>query len=172
MTAPDYNVTRAERGWPLMAASGTRTRVKANGFSREVRFEPGHPLTPGTGPSSNYGRGSLKIRFLLHGRAASVQFLWSTGVTPERVTERDRWGARHEWMHSAPMAYDLGYHAEAPQWEGHEGYACDMRSSGTCYYDGSSFASDRVLELFLTKGEDAMWDALHGYYEEHFGAAS
>jgi len=169
MSDGDYNAKRAERGWPLAADHGTRS-VEEHGYSREVVFEPGHPLTLGTGPSSNYGRASMNIRFLLHGPQGSVQFLWSTGITPERAVQPGKCGAREEWMHIAPMGYDLGYHADAPQYEGHGSYECGFRPGGECYYDGSSLAADRILELFLTKGEDAMWAALRERYDSQFGA--
>lgn len=178
----DYNAKRAERGWPLSAEHGTRTAEDSGGFSREVVFEPGHPLTLGTGPSSNYGRGALKIRFLLHGPKGSVQFFWSTGITPERAVERDvfsrasgPFAAGHvyehqEWMHSAPTGFDLGYHSDAPQYDEHDTYECEYRPGGKCYYDGSSLAADRILELFLTQGEDAMWEALRERYNSQFEA--
>ena len=145
---------------------------EVDGFRREVVFEAGHPLTLGDGPSSNYGRGSLKVRFLLHGRVGSVQFLWSTGITPERVTEhRTLFGRAYnveEWMHHPASGFDVGYHADAPQWEGQDSYECSYRPSGRCYYDGSGIAGDKFLEVFLTQGEDAMWAALRDRYTEWF----
>jgi len=168
----DRGKTRAELGWPLNAERGTVSEPDNDGFRREVAFEAGHPLTLGTGPSSNYGRGSMKIRFLLHGPKGSTQFLWSTGVTPERTSEVDRWGSREEWIHSAPVGFDVGYHADEPQYEGQDQYDCDYRPGGKCYYDGSGLAADGFLETFLTEGEDAMWAALRHRYAIWFEGAS
>lgn len=169
----DYNKIRAERGWPLVSDHGTIAEPDAEGFRREVAFEPGHPWnTRNNPPSSNYGRGSLKIRFLLHGPKGSVQFLWSTGVTPERTSEIDRWGTREEWMHSAPMGFDVGYHADEPQYDEQESYDCTYRPGGKCYYDGSGLAGEEFLRVFLTEGEDAMWGALRERYALWFEKAA
>lgn len=171
MSIADYNKTRAERGWPLVAEHGTRTEADADGFSREVIFEPGHAWTTrNNAPSSNYGRGSLRIRFLLHGPRGTVQFLWATGVTPERQMEARVGYTHEEWMHSAPMGFDVGYHADEPQYGDDEARDCDYRPSGSCYYDGSSLAADEFLEVFLTEGEDAMWAGLHQRYVSWFEA--
>ncbi len=160
----DYNKTRAERGWPLAAERGTISEPDAEGFRREVAFDPGHPLTLGSGPSSNYGRSSLRVRFLLHGPKGSVQFLWSTGVTPELVPGK----YAGKWMHSEPSGYDVGYHADAPHYEHQDSYDCIHRPAGKCYYDGSGIAGDEFLTVFLTEGEDAMWAALRQRYTDWF----
>ena len=166
-----YNETRAALGWPLSAERGTVSAVDAEGFSREVVFEPGHPLTVGSGPSTNYGRSSLTIRFLLHGPRGTIQFLWSTGVTPEKVYEarrgytHDEW-MHEEWMHHAPMGFDVGYHADSPNYDSQSEFECQYRPAGVCFYDGSGLAGTSMLELFLTKGEDAMWAELRERYTQ------
>lgn len=153
--------TREELGWPSVARHGTRTTTDEHGFSREVYFHPGHPgNTIGNPSNADYGRGSMEIKFLLHGPKASVQFVWNTGITPEKTP--GRYG--DEWMHHAPMGFDLGYHADKAQWSGQLNVGCTYRAKGECYYDGSSLAADEMLDIFLTRGEGAMWQELHDYY--------
>lgn len=166
------NEVRAARGWPLAAERGTLS-AEVEGFRREVAFEPGHAwTTKGAPPSEDYGRASLTVRFLLHGPKGSTQFLWSTGITPEPVVTRMSWGAHEEWMHSAPTGFDVGYHADEPQYGEHESYECPYRPSGRCFYDGSGLAGDRLLKVFLTQGEDAMWAFLRRRYDEQFEVRS
>lgn len=156
-------------GWPVAASRGTLAEPDAEGFRREVAFEPGHPWnTRGNPPSSNYGRGTLTVRFLLHGPRGSVQFLWSTGITPEQETLTGFRYERKEWMHSAPSGFDVGYHADEPRYDDQEPFDCDYRPSGKCYYDGSGLAGDDFLRIFLTEGEDAMWSGLRQRYAEWF----
>jgi hypothetical protein len=158
---------RAE--WPQTAARGTTSAPDADGFSREVAFEAGHPWnTRGNPPASNYGRASVKVRFLLHGPKGSVQFLWSTGITPESTI--GRFG--DEWMHTGPSGFDAGYHADEPQYPHQDAFPCTYRPSGQCYYDGSALAGDDMLRVFLTEGEDAMWAALQRRYIEWFETES
>ena len=47
---------------------------------------------------------------------------------------------------------------------------CDMFKGG-CYYDGSALrgSNDKVGEMFLEKGESAIWEYLEKYYKEVFG---
>lgn len=144
--------------------------MDGEGFRREVVFEPGHAWTTRNNPpSSDYGRASLRIRFLLHGPKGSVQFLWSTGIMPERDTERLTPAyTREAWMHHTPMGIDVGYHADEPQYEGQDLYDCEFRASGKCYYDGSGLAGEDFLAMFLTEGEDAMWAGLRARYATWF----
>jgi len=170
----DINKLRREQGWPLNAEHGTVSAPDADGFRREIAFEAGHPWnTKGQPPSKNYGRGALKIRMLLHGPKGSAQFLWSAGVVPEQRKLLTDYGTRQEWEweHSAPMGFDVGYHADEPQYEGQDVFECAYRPSGQCYYDGSGIAGDDFLEIFLTKGEDALWTALMQRYTDWFGEA-
>ena len=161
----DINKLIREQGWPLVAEHGTISEPDSDGFRREVAFEPGHPWnTRGNPPSTNYGRASVRVRFLLHGPRATVQFLWSTGITPERVP--GRFG--DEWMHSGPNGFDVGYHADEPQYGAQDAFECTYRPSGLCYYDGSGLAGDEFLAVFLALGEDAMWDALRKRYADWF----
>lgn len=162
-----FNKTRADRGWPLAATTRIITEPDERGFRREVVFEPGHPWnTRNEPPSRNYGRASVNVRHLIHGPLGSVQFLWSTGVTPERVPVE---GYRHdEWMHHGASGFDVGYHADAPQYDDQDANDCEYRPSGKCYYDGSGLAGDEFLRIFLTEGEDAMWAGLESRYHEWF----
>lgn len=136
-------------------------------YVRETRFEPGFGLTP------NYGQTALKIRHLLHGQKGTTQFLWSTGLVPEKQPRGDRFGKYEEWKHSAPTGFDRGYHADEPNWDGHEEWGamdkCDVRPGGKCFYDGSGIGGDEVLTLFFEKGEEAMWQELERYYVLLFG---
>lgn len=127
-------------------------------FQRDIKFEPGH------NKGGNYGINAMKIRFILHGEKASVQFLMNTGWYPKK--EEGRFGP--EWYTQSPGAWDLGYHADEPQYENHDSYDCDNRSSGKCYYDGSSLYAEPILEAFFLEGEEAVWNKLENYYNELF----
>ena len=140
-------------------------------FDTEIHVEPGHAIRKTKGDGQNYGVHSMGIRFLLHGPKATVQFLMWTGLTPEQVPAQ--YG--DEWVHRAPMAADLGYHADAPTYEGQEEYGhfdCDFRPSGKCFYDGSGLNAERLLPIALMDGHGGVFRALQTYYDNVFGDAS
>ena len=155
-------------------------------FRREIQFHPGFALT-----DPQRGRSAMKIAFYLHGPKATIQFVISTGWTPEKVKRRvspaREWSpdgfnlARiagvgtddydvEEWMHTEPMGFDVGYHADADDEYGSTGFdKCDVRPSGRCFYDGSSLAADRLLTRFFVEGDAPVWAELEEWYRDRFG---
>lgn len=156
-----------EFNWPFMLVPGTRETDPESEFEREIRFEPGHWMSSrGSGPSGNYGIGSMNIRMLLHGPKATMQFVWSTGIVPQKVEEKSTVGnyVFENWQHSAPMGMDVGYHADAPVYDDMSRMECDIRPGGFCYYDGSGLAGDALFERFLLEGEHVVWETLEARY--------
>lgn len=156
-----------EFNWPFMLVPGTRETDPESEFEREIRFEPGHWMSSrGSGPSGNYGIGSMNIRMLLHGPKATMQFLWSTGIVPQKVTRDTRFGPIEEWQTSSPSGSDVGYHADTTTDDG--GWVskmeCDVRPGGHCYYDGSGLMGDELFGRFLTQGEHVVWEKLEEMY--------
>lgn len=150
----------------MSAPDGVRVDFEPReGFRAEVLVEPGHAIRRSRGDGSNYGIHSMGLRFLLHGPLATVQFLAWTGLVPEQVPGR----FAPEWMHGAPMAADLGYHADAPQWQSEdwpqESMACEHRASGRCFYDGSGLAAEPLLGVMLMDGHGGVFSALQEYYD-------
>lgn len=146
--------------------------VPREGFTTEIQVEPGHAIRTTKGDGSDYGIHSMGIRFLLHGPDATMQFLMWTGIIPEQVAGR----FLPEWRSaSAPMAADLGYHADAPQYEGHADWGhmdCEYRKGGRCFYDGSGLAAEPLLGIALMDGHGGVFEALQSYYDEREWVAS
>jgi hypothetical protein len=128
------------------------------GFTREVRWLPGHAM------DGKFGRASLQCRMILSGPVGSVEFRWRPGPTPERV--RGQFG--DEWMHSSASGSHVGFHFDQPATHqlGDSTDECDIRASGRCYWDASYNDSDRVLAVFLSEGEEAMWTLLQLRYAQ------
>lgn len=135
-------------------------------FTTGIRIEPGHAIRRTKGDGSNYGIHSMGIRFLLHGPAATIQFLMWTGLVPEQVAGQ----FKPQWMSGDPMAADLGYHADAPQWEGQADWGghskCEYRRGGACFYDGSGLAAEPLLGIALMDGHGGVFEAMQTYYDE------
>ncbi len=129
-------------------------------FSRIIKWSPGYDYR-GDPEKRQYGAHGLEMRFLLRGPKATVQFVVMTGWLPT-------------WQHfGGPPSHevlpaDVGYHADAPQYEGQTSMECKERSQGHCYYDGSSLAADDVFQLLVTKGDEAVWEELQRRYDHWF----
>lgn len=154
-------------------------------FRREVRFESGYDHREGAPTrdpdKGNVGCSGLSIRFLLHGPAATVQFVMYTDWLPSDVVDGG-WGRRvdrkREWATGTrysghgcadlyPMATDLGYHADAAQYDDQDTLACDVRE-GDCFYDGSGLRAESVMAALFEEGDRAVWAALETEYAERF----
>ena len=45
---------------------------------------------------------------------------------------------------------------------------CNLSKRGYCYYDGSGLNADKLRDIMLEKGSDAVWKELEDYYHETF----
>ena len=135
-------------------------------MKRLIEWTPAYDLRDAD-PTKNYGIGSMRARFVLMGEHGAVQFLLYTGW----YLEHNREEYRHTPGVGGPMAADLGYHSYKPHYEEQEPIAdsCPYLNGAPCYYDGSGLAADRVFEVFLTEGEEALWEELEDYYRDTFG---
>ena len=71
-------------------------------------------------------------------------------------------------MSGQPLPADLGYHSPKPRYEDQSAMDdCDILG-GECYYDGSGLNAERVYERLLREGDQGVWLALEGYYEDVF----
>jgi len=122
-------------------------------------------------PNKNYGIGSLRIRFILKGKKGAVQILLGANMyLSATINEYNKKGINLFTNYKGddkPVydCWDVGYHSKKPMYEGQEKMDCDIFKNG-CYYDGSSLRGrdDKVAEMFLEKGEDAIWEYLEKYY--------
>jgi hypothetical protein len=97
-----------------------------------------------------------------------------------------------------PMAADLGYHSKFPMYEGQEPMgsvhvktsvdeskeglerfqvertptgtftACPYLDGAPCYYDGSGLHAEKVFQILLEKGGDAVWEYMVECYHKQF----
>jgi hypothetical protein len=133
-----------------------------------IRFEPGFDKR-NPDPNINYGIGGMKIRFVLKGEKGAMQFLIGTDWYPYSTQKEylTRFPEKHDIQ---PSGWDIGYHSPIPMHEGQEPMSseCDILG-GTCYYDGSGLAADRLIPAFLERGTDAVWEKLTEWYTDRFG---
>lgn len=46
---------------------------------------------------------------------------------------------------------------------------CEYLNGKPCYYDGSSLNAEKYMDILISQGDEALWEALEKYYCETFG---
>jgi hypothetical protein len=138
-------------------------------FQREIRCEPGYDFREEDAHKPSHQRRGchgMNMRWLLHGQYGTIQFLIYTSWLPSWVKE-GQWGPRvddHGPAQFRPMAADLGHHWDRPTYDGEDSMTCDIRSGGTCFYDGSGLNAEPLFAKLLTNGSEAVWAEMEAYY--------
>ncbi len=140
-------------------------------FERRVRFTSAKNwVRPAA--SENYGHIGMKIIFSLIGAKGAVSWTVHPGWYVE--SSRKEWEGRSysafDERH-APDAWDLGYHAYEPQYEGQSTCDCDLLLGGKCYPDGTSLGAKELIESFLAGGDEWLWKHLELCYMSWFEGA-
>jgi hypothetical protein len=124
---------------------------------------------------TNYGVGSVQIRFVLKGKKGAIQFLIGTDWYPPHVQESMKFRLSQrapECVRPKPDGWDVGYHSLVPMYEGQEKMSdsCEYLDGKPCYYDGSSLRADEwVKDIFLKEGSDGIWLEMEKEYVARFG---
>lgn len=122
-------------------------------------------------PKKNYGIHGCDLRMVLKGRAGAVQFvLYTNWHLPHVQDEMDK-KIYGEFPHLSchPLPADLGYHSPKPMYEGQRDMGpCEYLSGRKCYYDGSSLSAERIYQVLLERGSEAVWAELEQYYRDTF----
>ena len=136
-------------------------------FVKEIVFEPAFDRT-----SEGYGIRAVSMRWLLKGSKGVMQFLVFTGWHLPLVGERLFMNEKDLGSYNpfAPVGADVGYHSPEPMYKGQEQImdSCPYLDGKPCYYDGSGLAADRLLNLLIEKGGDAVWENLEQRYYTTF----
>ena len=139
-------------------------------LERRIDFTPAFDRR-NADPKKNYGIHGVEMRWYLIGPRGVIQFVVYTGWMLPQIYEEEAYKSRDLSIIrtlSRPMAADLGYHSPIPKYE----YQLKMEEcqffEGGCYYDGSSLAADRILQLLIAKGGEAVWLEMEEYYLEQF----
>ncbi len=153
---------------------------KKEKFERIVNF--GMPYDKRNNiPDKDYGISSMRIWFILKGKKGAVQVLINTPFyMPETVDEYKRIGNKNK---TEPIdlrdedgkakgleCWDVGFHSKKKPKYMDKLSQQDCNIIGKCYYDGSFLRgdNDKVAEMFLEHGEEAIWKYLEKYYNEVF----
>jgi hypothetical protein len=68
------------------------------------------------------------------------------------------------------MPLDLGYHSGTRMNSGQTFFKkCPWLDDHNCYYDGSGMGADQMATILIKEGTEALWAALHEFYQYTFG---
>ncbi len=153
--------------------------IRPKKFERIVKFRMPFDKRS-TIPGKNYGIGGMQICFILKGRKGAVQVLMGTHFfLPATINEYNESKSKsnilktYDGKDQEPFdCWDVGYHSiKRPYYlKKSDKRICDINDCGYCYYDGSSLRGrdDKIVQLFMEKREDGIWDYLEKYYKETF----
>ncbi len=124
-------------------------------------------------PCRNYGIHGADLRMILKGDLGAVQFVLFTNWHLPHVTEEllqkstDKLDIKCRFL---PSPADLGYHSPKPMYEGQEivSESCECLDGKPCYYDGSGIEAEKIYNLLITEGSEAVWKLLEEKYTEMF----
>ena len=118
-------------------------------------------------PEKNYGIGSMFFAMIYLKNNNAMQFTFSVPFYLPHVAR----GLPQDSLCEG-LGYDVGYHADKPQYEGQSPMdKCNLLTEGKCYYDGSSLAADERYKQFLLQEDafDWVWKKLAEDWQSHFG---
>lgn len=131
-------------------------------FEKEIKFSPAFDKRH-IDPSKNYGVHGVDCLWLLKGEKGVVQFKIFTNWYLPHIQEKlkEIYG---------PMATDLGYHSPVPIYEDQKPITSNCEfTNGPCYYDGSSLNAQKLFEILVEKGSEAVWEEMTNFYRSVFG---
>ena len=139
-----------------------KVKAEVNGFERTISFKPGYKCEVSGGKS--HGQHGMDMIFMLKGSKGVIQFVAYTG-----------WPADWQEFNYPPtqkidiLPADLGYHSYEPQYEGQTSMGkCSWLNDKECYYDGSGLQAYEAFKVFVSKGEEALWDLMEERYVDIF----
>lgn len=105
------------------------------------------------------------VRMILKGPGGATQFVVSAGwFLDETLTWWDRTGGAERKDRFQPSAWNVGYHAKAPQYEGQTVITDCPYTGGPCYYDSSGLRAEDWFRELLRGGSDRIWTLLEAEY--------
>lgn len=135
-------------------------------MSLERRFEV-QPAFDRT--AEGYGVHGAEMRWYVIGPQGAIQFVLFTNWHLPHVQARldARMDSQFPHLSCHPQPADIGYHSFKPRYEGQQILQknCHLLNA-SCYYDGSSLQAEEFYQTLITKGLDALWEALEKRYEE------
>lgn len=146
-----------------------KTKPKTK-FKRVVQFRPAFDKRD-PNPAKNYGIGGVRIFFTLKGPKGGIT--WEV-LTPmflpkthkETCAKHAQAGETLEILYRG-MGGPISYHRLKPTFKGQEkGGPCTVTGKKFCYSDCGFIAGGDLYDVFLEKGEDAVWEEMEKWYKE------
>lgn len=138
-------------------------------LERIIKFYPAWDKR-NSDPKKDYGVHGVEMKWLLKGKKGVIQFLVFTNWQLKHVQEEiDTRSDFHVPVLYKPIPADIGYHSPIPMDEDQEAMgSCEFLNGKQCYYDGSTIGADRIFNILIEKGDEAVWEELEKEYDYRF----
>lgn len=143
-------------------------------FTREIKFLPAYDYRDE--PGDQRGAGGARMIFILRGPLGAISASINTGWVARPLVRHwiqggnnqraDRPGVDRTLADIYPSGDFVGAHSPVCREDFDESPGtCDWLDSGECYISGSYLAANKVLEVLVGGGSDAVWEHLAGLYQ-------
>jgi len=135
-------------------------------LERLLEFDPAYDKRS-SDPKINYGIHGVEMRWIVKGEEGAIQFVVYTNWHLSHVANELK-GKSHVFYE--PLPVDVGYHSKVPRYDGQHpvNEKCKYLNDQPCYYDGSGLHAQKVFNMLVEKGGEAVWEYLENYYAEIF----
>ena len=129
---------------------------------REIIFQPAFDLR-----ETRQGVHGVDMLWFLRKKKGVLQFVTHTNWMLPHVATEIASKASADCSSLPPLPASIDLHSYAPQ---HKGQALFMEEcpilKAPCYFDGSAVLAQRVFNILVEKGSEAVWNELECIYQE------
>mgnify|MGYP006935502828 CR=1 FL=1 len=129
--------------------------------NREIIFTPAFDKRSDD-PKKNFGIQGMDITFVLQKEKGAISFSFFTNMYLPKTQKELK---DSKVVPSAVGGY-INIHSLTPLYENQTPNCrpCAFLDGKDCYLDGSSLAANRIGDIFIAEGEDAVWEELETFY--------
>lgn len=137
-------------------------------YVKTIKIRPAYDKT-----NDNKGVHGADLIMLLKGKEGAVQFVlftnWGLPDVTERLLNKPITSRIDLECRFLPMPADVGYHSPKPMYDGQKPISnCTALDGKPCYYEGSTLYAEKVFDILVSGGSDAVWNELENYYNSVF----
>lgn len=122
-------------------------------------------------PNKDCGIHGVDLRMILKGELGAVEFsVFTNWHLPHVAKELRERMSSETYILYEPIPASLGFHSYKPIYENQKPTSeiCEFLNNKPCYYDQSSLISERIFNILVEKGSDAVWEELEVIYNQQF----
>lgn len=147
------------------------SKSEGNKMEKTIKFEPAFDKRS-SNPDKSYGIHGVSLSFTLKGKFGAIRFVLFTNWHLSHVEKEldNKMDKECPHLYCYPQPADVEYHSLKPMYDGQKIAVdkCNCLGGKPCYYDISYSKADKIYEVLVEKGDEAVWKKLEEYYVDTF----